>query len=62
MSDQEREARRARLAELRESGIDPYPARVGPFTPLARVLADYGEKDAEALETERPVVAVVGRL
>ena len=62
MSDQEQEARRARLEALRDAGVDPYPARVGPFTPLARVIAEHDEKSAEALEAERPRVCVVGRL
>ena len=62
MSEQERQARRERLARLRAAGVDPYPARVEPWTPVARVLEEHGEKDAETLEAESNAVAVVGRI
>ncbi len=62
MSEYEREARRARLEALRSKGIDPYPARVGPHTPLAEVRAAYAERDGEALEAAAVEVAVCGRV
>ena len=62
MSEQERAARRARLAALREAGVDTYPARVGPWEPVAAVRQRFDARDAEALEAEASEVAVVGRL
>ena len=62
MSEQERAARRARLAALREAGVDAYPARVGPWEPVAAVRQRFDAWDAEALEAEASEVAVVGRL
>jgi len=62
MSENERKARRARLAALRERGIDPFPARVGPFVALAELRAEHGGKSAEALEAETKEAAVVGRV
>lgn len=62
MSEYEREARRARLEALRKEGVDPYPARVGPRTPLAELRAAHDTKDAEALEAEAVEAAVVGRV
>ncbi|HEX2484182.1 MAG TPA: lysine--tRNA ligase, partial [Myxococcota bacterium] len=62
MSDREHEARRARLAALRERGLDPFPARVGDFVPLADVRRQYDASDAEALAAEARRLAVVGRV
>ena len=62
MSEREIEARRARLQELREEGVDPYPARVGPRTAVREVVAEYGEATAEELEQAAPKVAVAGRI
>jgi lysyl-tRNA synthetase class 2 len=62
VSEQEREARRARLEALRAAGIDPYPARVGPHTPVAEVVARFGGMSAEELEARRESVAVAGRV
>ena len=62
MSEQEHEARRARLAALRERGLDPFPARVGSFVPLAEVRRLHDAKDAEALAAEANALAVVGRV
>ena len=62
MSEGERERRLARLAVLREGGIDPFPARSGPRTSIAEVRGLYDGKDAEALEAEVPTVAVAGRV
>ena len=62
MSDQERASRRARLEALREKGIDPYPARVGPRDPIAGIRSRFGERDAEALEVDPQTVAVAGRI
>jgi lysyl-tRNA synthetase class 2 len=62
VSEQERAARRERLEELRKSGIDPYPARVGPRQSIAEVRARFDERDAESLEADPARVAVVGRI
>ncbi len=62
MSDQEREARRARLETLRSEGVDPFPARVGAWLPIAELRERYESMDAERLEAEPQSVAVVGRI
>lgn len=62
MSEQERQARRARLEKLREGGADPFPARVESWTPVSEVLSRFEPVDAERLEAEPPAVAVVGRV
>ncbi|MBW2498014.1 MAG: lysine--tRNA ligase, partial [Deltaproteobacteria bacterium] len=62
MSRKEREARRGRLEALREAGVDPYPARVGPREEIASVRARFAERDAESLEKAGETVAVVGRV
>ncbi|MDJ0786095.1 MAG: lysine--tRNA ligase [Myxococcota bacterium] len=62
MSENELEARRTRLTELRERGVDPYPARVGPFVPVEDIHAEYGEKTEEELEAAAPPAAAVGRV
>jgi len=62
VSEQERAARRERLAALRAAGVDPYPARVGPREAIADVRARFDASDAEALEAAAPRVAVAGRI
>jgi lysyl-tRNA synthetase class 2 len=62
VSEQERESRRARLAELRRSGVDAFPARVEPFAPIAEVRRLHDAKDAERLAAERNELAVAGRV
>ena len=62
MSDQEREARRARLEALRSEGVDPFPARVGAWLPIAELRERYEPMAAERLEAETQSVAVVGRI
>ncbi|MCZ6781734.1 MAG: lysine--tRNA ligase [Proteobacteria bacterium] len=62
MSDYEREARQQRVKALREAGVDPYPARVGPHEPIRAVLDAHGASDGAALEAASPEVAVVGRI
>jgi len=62
VSEQEAEARRARLDALRSAGVDPFPARVGDWLPVAELRERYEPMDAERLETEEPSVAVVGRI
>jgi lysyl-tRNA synthetase class 2 len=58
----ERDVRRAKLAALREAGVDPYPARVGARESLASVRERYGSRDAEALAADPPHAAVAGRV
>ncbi len=62
MSEEERERRLARLAALRAGGIDPFPARPGPRTPIAEVRGLHDGKDAETLDAEAPTAAVAGRV
>jgi lysyl-tRNA synthetase class 2 len=62
MSEQERTARRERLAALRSAGIDPYPARVGPREPVAALRARFEEASAEALAERQARAAVCGRV
>ncbi len=62
MSEREQQARRERLAALREAGVDPYPARVGPRTPIAEVHERFGERSLEELEAKPESVAVTGRV
>jgi len=62
VSEHEREARRERLAALRRAGVDPFPARVGPRTPIAAVRERFDGLDAAALEAQRPALAVAGRV
>jgi lysyl-tRNA synthetase class 2 len=58
LSDQEQQ-RRAKLARLREAGVDPYPARVGRTHTADEAIAALRER---AEGEEAPVVTVAGRL
>ena len=62
MSETEREARRARLDQLRAEGTDPFPARVGPSERLAALREAYGARSADDLEADAIQTAVVGRV
>jgi len=62
VSEQERAARRERLAALRAAGVDPYPARVGPREPVAALRRRHDEHDAAWLEAHPERVAVAGRI
>jgi lysyl-tRNA synthetase class 2 len=62
VSEGERERRLARLAALREGGIDPYPARLGPRTAIAEVRRLHDGKDAKTLDAEAHTAAVAGRV
>ena len=62
MSEYEREARRQRLSELREAGVDPYPARVGPRDRIRDVCERWDRADAALLESEPPRLAIAGRI
>ena len=62
MSEQERESRRERLRALREAGVDPYPARVGPREAIAALRRRREDRDAAWLEANPESVAVAGRL
>jgi lysyl-tRNA synthetase class 2 len=62
VSEQERAARRARLEALRSEGVDPFPARVGAWLPIAELRERYEPLDAEQLAADAPSVAVVGRI
>ena len=62
MSEAERRARAERLAALRATGADPYPASIGAVMPLARVRERWDALDAAALEATPVRVAVAGRV
>jgi lysyl-tRNA synthetase class 2 len=62
VSEQESAARRARLDALRSDGIDPFPARVGDWLPIAALRERYESLDAESLDADPQSVAVVGRV
>ncbi len=62
MSEQEVAARRARLDALRSDGIDPFPARVGDWLPIAALRERYESLDGESLDADPQSVAVVGRV
>ncbi len=62
MSEYEREARRQRLDELREAGVDPYPARVGPRTRIGEICARYSDVAGATLESDAPEAAIAGRV
>ena len=53
----EYETRKEKLAELREQGIDPYPARTKRTHTVAGVTDDFG-----ALEKKKSVVVIAGRV
>jgi len=62
VSEQEVAARRARLDALRSDGIDPFPARVGDWLPIAALRERYESLDGESLDADPQSVAVVGRV
>jgi len=62
VSEREYDSRRERLRALREAGVDPYPARVGPREAIASVRQRHEERDAAWLEANPETVAVAGRL
>jgi lysyl-tRNA synthetase class 2 len=62
VSDRERDVRRARLESLRAAGIDPFPARVGPRTPISELRARFEAEDEAALEQASPEAALAGRV
>ena len=62
MSESERKVRAERLAALRATGVDPYPATVGPLERLADVRRRHDGDDDAALEAAARTVAVAGRV
>ena len=56
------EQRRAKLAEMRAEGKEPYPRRFAFSQTLAQLMQSCGEATGEALEAARPPVSVCGRL
>lgn len=59
--DQFRQRRKKRV-EIAERGIDPYPRKYQTSHSIERVLAEFGSKTAEELETTPVKVQVAGRL
>ncbi len=55
-------ARRRKLEELRERGVEPYPNDFRPEHTSADVEARFGASDAEALEAGHETVSVAGRV
>jgi lysyl-tRNA synthetase class 2 len=62
LSEYEREARKERLDALRESGEDPYPARVDRYDRIAGVLDQHTSKSADELEASQTRVTLCGRV
>jgi lysyl-tRNA synthetase class 2 len=64
MSNEEEQfaQRLAKLEEIHRLGVAPYPTRFERTASIASVTARYGSTEAEALEAERPRVAVAGRV
>ncbi len=62
MSEQERRARRERLAALRAAGIDPFPARVAPHEAIAALRERHEASSSEELALRPPRAAVCGRV
>jgi len=54
--------RKARLAELRQNGKNPYVNRYKPEHRIGRLLEAYGNATAEELESSAPSASVAGRL
>jgi lysyl-tRNA synthetase class 2 len=54
--------RHAKLAELIELGVQPYPRRFDRDATVSALVAAHGEKDGEVLEAERPDVRAAGRI
>jgi len=52
-----KEARRRKLDDLRNRGVDPYPARVGEFFDIFSATHDF-----EKLEKEKTPISLVGRI
>ncbi len=52
----------ARITALREKGIDPFPARVAPYTRLTELFAAHADKNEAELDAEAVSCAVAGRL
>jgi lysyl-tRNA synthetase class 2 len=62
VSEREREARRERLAKLREAGVEPFPPRTGPRTRIAELRRLHDASSAEQLAAEPQRRAVAGRV
>jgi lysyl-tRNA synthetase, class II len=62
VSEREQDARRARLAELRAAGVEPYPARTGPRTRVAELRRLHDAKSTEQLAAEGNRAAIAGRV
>lgn len=62
MEGDEREARRQKLAALRDSGINPYPNDFRPLHTTAEVADRYADRDAAALEGVADELRLAGRI
>jgi len=64
MSNEEEQfaQRLAKLEELRRLGVAPYPTRFQRTETVQSVISTFGASEAEALEADRPKVAVAGRV
>lgn len=54
--------RKKKLAEIEALGADPFPHRFDQTTNVVEIVTGYAERDAAALESERPAVRVAGRI
>jgi len=62
VSEAERRARRERLEGLRATGVDPFPARVGPIAAITDIRDRYSAADAETLASAPPRISIAGRV
>ena len=56
------DSRRERLVALRESGVDPFPARVGDRVRIAEVQERFGGVSGEQLDADPSVIGLAGRV
>jgi lysyl-tRNA synthetase class 2 len=59
---EQKEQRRAKLAEIVELGAAPYPARFDRTDTVSALVDAHGGKTGETLETERPSTRTAGRI
>jgi len=59
---EQRAQRQAKLEELIQLGVAPYPNKFDGSTAISDIVAAHGEKTHDALEAERPELRAAGRI
>jgi len=59
---EQRAQRQAKLEELIQLGVAPYPNKFDGATAIAAIVAAHGEKTHDTLEAERPELRAAGRI